>query len=232
MARTVLVLDELGTVEIQTENEGVVTRKTSTLQAVAELFMEVAQKEAPKQERKWILSQLLPPGVLCYRVREDETFAQLFMEWGPGVLPFQFGETLFPAIPYPRLVFKVTLWQKDGRYLIQGISVAAVAEEGMLTAKTPLYQYPYSHVRPGETQMCIGTAPLGPVTELAELYSLPRKLLAVPNSDHGYNPFESNRSGLPLRHLLQNVDGTGVFPVKWLFPLPFTLGEWMASQKY
>lgn len=217
-----LRINEDGTVEVRCEQNGVVTETTITLASLAGLFLE-ATKE-PQPEVKWLKSPVLPPGTLAYAADETGCSIRLVVDWGPDVLPFQFESTLFPAIPYPRLVFRFWIERKEGLYRPWRVEVVAVKKKGRLSPNTSLWRYPYSHV--ARTDMCIGANPLPEVEELSELHALPRHILSLPNSDHHYGR-ETNASGLVLRELLQELNGREAFPDEWLNPLPFTLGEWL-----
>ncbi|MHB1126310.1 MAG: hypothetical protein ACYC2T_05040 [Bacillota bacterium] len=227
---TVLVIKDNGEVDIRHEQEGVTVQKTTTIQAVADLFLEATQEPPPPEPEKWLKSPVLPPGTVCYKQTEKMDTIAIGLEWGPGVLPFQYEGSLFPAVPFPRLVFMFSLRKerKDQKYYrISTVQVAAAKEAGLLTPDIELYSYPYSHVT--GTSMCFGSDPLTPVKDLHDLWKLPRYILTIPNGDHHYN-ISSNLSGMVLRQLLENVNEKPSFPEDWLAPLSMTLGKWITRE--
>lgn len=211
-----------GTVEVSCEDGGVVARYTVPFEALAEVLVAAAREE--QEEERWLATPVLPPGALAFARAEESRAARLFLAWGPEVLPFDYEGTLFPAVPYPRLVFGLGLAETEGGWRVNRVEVAAVKERGKLAPSTPLFHYPYSHV--AGTSMCIGHAPLPDFPELAALDAAPRFILTVPNSDHHYS-HRCNASGMVLRQLLETVNGREEFPEEWLVPLGFTLGEWV-----
>lgn len=210
-----------GTVEVSCEDGGVVARYAVPFEAVAGLFLDAAREE--QEEDCWLATPILPPGALAFARAEKSRAARLFLAWGPGVLPFDYEGTIFPAVPYPRLVFGFGLAETEAGWRVSRVEVAAVKERGKLAPSTPLFHYPYSHV--AGTLMCTGHAPLPDFPELAALDAAPRFILTVPNSDHHYG-HRCNASGMVLRQLLETVDGREEFPEEWLVPLGLTLGEW------
>ncbi|MHB1418047.1 MAG: hypothetical protein ACYCX4_00440 [Bacillota bacterium] len=223
---TILKIKDNGEVEIRHEQNGVTVQKTTTIEAVADLFIEAAMEPPPPEPEKWLRSPVLPPGTICFKQAEKSGIIDLGLEWGPGVLPFQYEGSLFPAVPFPRLVFMFSLHKehKGKKYVISKVRVSAVKETGMLTPATELFSYPYSHV--SGTSMCIGSGPLPKVSEkkLCDLWKMPRVILTIPNGDHHYDS-RSNRSGMVLRQLLENVNEKPSFPSEWLVPLSMTLGQ-------
>ncbi|MGI9951392.1 hypothetical protein V3F56_03435 [Moorellaceae bacterium AZ2] len=212
-----------GTVAVAYESGGIVARRETTLAAVAELFYRAVQDSA--REEKWFSSPVLPPGTVAYRESQRGDRVRLALEWGPEVLPFTFYDTVYQAVPYPRLVFDFGLRRHHDGFTVSAVYLAAVADVGPLRPGTRLYRYPYSHVAE-DTRMCLGTAPLPPVRKLADLAVLPRLILTTPNEDHHYGNWV-NLSGKPLRELLREVDGLEAFPAGWLVPLGATLEEWL-----
>lgn len=224
MAETTLIIREDGKVDVCTQEEGVIVKKTTTFEAVADLFLNAAKEPPPPEPEKWLTSPVLPPGTVAYCASENGRIISLVMEWGPDVLPFQFEKTLFAAVPYPRLIFKMRISKGNENFRVYSVNVAAVKGKNMLEAGTPLWHYPYSHVQ--GTWMCVGSFAFPVVQKLTELRGLPRLILTTPNGDHHYDS-DSNGSGLVLRQLLQAVDGTEAFPEDWLNPLELTLGDWL-----
>jgi len=218
-----LTINPDGTVAVAYENGGTVARRETTLAAVAELFYRAVQDSA--EEEKWFSSPVLPPGTVAYRESQRGDRVWLALEWGPAVLPFTYFNTVYQAVPYPRLVFDFGLRRHYEGFTVSAVYLAAVAGAGPLRPGTRLYRYPYSHVAQ-DTRMCLGTAPLPLVRELADLAVLPRLILTTPNEDHHYGSW-ANLSGKPLRELLQEVDGLEAFPGEWLAPMDVTLGEWL-----
>ncbi len=218
-----LTINPDGTVIIACESGGTVARRETTLAAVAEIFHQAVQDSA--REEKWFASPLLPPGTLAYRENQQGDLVWVVMEWGPEVLPFTFYDTVFQAVPYPRLAFKFGLRRYPEGLMVHSVYLAALPEGEPLKPDTRLYRYPYSHVS-GDTRMCLGDMHLPAVKDLTELVVFPRLILTVPNEDHHYDS-RTNLSGQPLRGLLQDVNGLEAFPAEWLAPMEMTLGEWL-----
>lgn len=152
---------------------------------------------------------------------------RLALSWGPEVLPFVFENTLYRAIPFPRLIFKMGFRKKDDGYILHETYIVAVKERGRLAKDTPLFRYPYSHVD-WNTRMCIGINQFPTIKTLDEAYKMPRYVLTIPNLDHYYDR-GTNLSGMVLRELLENLDGKESFPEEWLSPLFYTLEEWVVG---
>lgn len=221
-----LTINPDGTVTVACENGGTVARRETTLAAVAELFYQAVQDSARKE--KWFASPLLPPGALAYRENQQCDLVWVAVEWGPSVLPFTYYDTVFQAVPYPRLAFNFGLRRYSEELRVHSVYLAVLPEGEPLKPDTRLYRYPYSHVG-WDTRMCLGDMQLPAVKDLTELAVFPRLILTVPNEDHHYGG-DTNLSGMTLRELLQNVDGLEAFPAGWLAPMNMTLGEWLNRQ--
>lgn len=221
-----LTINPDGTVAVLCENGGTVARRETTLAAVAEIFHQAVQDSA--REEKWLATPLLPPGVLAYRENQHGDLLWVAVEWGPEILPFAFFDTVFQEVPYPRLVFDFGLRRYPEGLRVHSVYLAALPEGEPLKPDTRLYRYPYSHVAV-DGRMCTGDMQLPAVKDLTELTVFPRLVLTTPNEDHHYGDWV-NRSGLPLRGLLQEVNGLEAFPAEWLLPMEITLGEWLARR--
>lgn len=221
--RTLLEIKDDGSVAITHEDNGITVVKEVTLGDVAKLFYSLVQDDI--KEGKWFSTSVLPPEVIAYGENEKGEIISVVLPWGPGTLPFIYYTTVFQAIPYPRLVFKFILGRdkENAEYRFIRTYVAAVIEKGNLHDDTPLYHYPFSHV--SGTLMCTGNAVFPTFKSLFEVATkLPRLILTVPNENDSYTN-DVNASHLPLRELLQVLDGQDEFPCEWLSPLKITLGE-------
>lgn len=223
--RTVLTINDDGFVDLSYQENGVTIEKKTTIAEVAKIFVLAMEDEAAKEE-EWWSTPFLPEGTISYEESMKSGHVKLVLSWGPEVLPFVFENTLYRAIPYPRLVFKMGLRKKDDGYVLHETYIVATKEKGRLTADTPLFKYPYSHVD-WNTRMCMGLNNFPAIKTLDEACKLPRHVLTIPNLDHYYSN-DTNLSGMVLRELLETLDGQKEFPEEWLAPLPYKLGDWVA----
>lgn len=224
--KTCFFIDDNGRVEIQFQENGVTTVKETTLKALGELFIEAVKEPPPPEPDKWLITPALPSKTVAFK-QSDKGHFRLVMDWGPDVLQFQYEDTLFQAIPFPRLLFAFKGYKEDQKFKLQGISVVAVKTSGIIMDTTPLYRYPYSHVD-SNTNMCYGYNELPLCSHLTNMQFLPREVLTTPNGTHHYNN-QTNLSGMVLRQLLETLNGKKEFPKKYLAPLGFNFSEWLSK---
>lgn len=226
--KTMLVLNEDGTVNAICDENGTIVTKEITLSAVADLFMEAMKDQEDTDLDNWFISPAFPPKTVAYKQNRRSSSFVLAIDWGPDILPFQYENTLFQAVPFPRLLIALSGEKDQGKkeYRISRIFVTAVKGMDPITDNTRLYHYPFSHV--AGTQMCYGINQLPRTKSLVEMQCIPRVVLTIPNGTHHYDE-STNRSKKPLRELLENLDGKKSFPERYLAPLKIAFSDWFSS---
>jgi len=223
--RVQLTINEDGTVDLYSTDQNTFSKKRVMLSDVAELFQAALEASADKEE-EWLISPTLPPNTLCYKESKSGS-VQIAFSWGPDILQFEYENTLFSAIPFPRLIFCMH-GEKIGQEIrFQRIALVAIKETGVITDDTPVYRYPFSHVG-YNTHMCFGANELPRVKKLTDLKDFPRNILTTPNGTHHYSEL-TNMTGKPLREVLQLLNNKKKFPVEWLRPLDCTFRKWIES---
>jgi len=220
---THLIIKDNGTVDMIAKDKNTETRKTVMFSDIAELFA-LAIKDSMDQQERWLVSPTLPPNTLAYKESEEGS-VQIAFSWGPDVLPFQYEDTLFPAIPFPRLIFCLHGTKVEDEVRFSRIALVAVKEQGMITDETELYRYPFSHVN-CDTSMCYGSNELPKTKKLTDLKDFPRYILTTPNGADWYNK-QNNMTEKPLRQILEALNNKEKFPYKWLRPLNKNFRGWI-----
>lgn len=221
--KTHLLINDDGTVEMTVEDNNTKMTKAVMLSDVAELFVSAIEGSKDKEEQ-WLISPTLPPNTLSYKESEKGKM-QIAFSWGPDILPFQYEDTLYPAIPFPRLIFNMHGEKYQEEFRFYRISLVATKEQEIITDETELYRYPFSHVN-HDTIMCYGKNELPKTKKLTDLKGFTRNILTTPNNSDWYYK-QSNMTEKPLRQVLGMLNNKEKFPDEWLRPLDRNFKEWI-----
>lgn len=226
--KTTLTLHDNGIVNVEIDDNGVFIKKDVSLHFIASLFAEAVQEVPDERNQKWFKTPILPAGTLAYHESELNHFI-LIMKFGPDILPFTFENTLYPAIPFPKLIFAFKGMINKG-FKTNEVYVIAVKKDDPLNHDTLIYKYPFSHVSVS-TKMCYGLNQLPIYSDLLHIEALPRVVLTLPNTLDHYSS-QTNSSNMNLRDMLEELESKEEFPEEWLSPLDYTFGKWLDKLIY
>lgn len=166
-------------------------------------------------------SGLLPKN--CFHVTMHTDGSRDYCLWHPELYTdVSYYGTTYSHFPLPRLVFGFRVSDK-GKVL--GCRMGIIRDENP-TAKTPMYQYPFSNV--GGFSLCTGNNPLPTYKSPHALATLSYFLLGLPNNNDSYHR-GYNRMGLEHRELLHHLKDKApdYYYSDVLVPSERTLGDFM-----
>lgn len=144
-----------------------------------------------------VTSGLLPRN--CFHVSMNMDKSRDYCLWHPErYADISYYGTAYPNFPLPRLVFGFRL-SAEGK--VSGCRIGVIQDETP-TAKTVMYEYPFSNV--GGFALCTGNNPLPTYKSPHALATLPYFLLSLPNNNDSFRR-NNNRLGMEHRELLHHL---------------------------
>lgn len=171
------------------------TKKEVSIDQVAGLFIENTIQATEK-------SVVLPYGTVQYITKDKNGIVcqeTVVMEYQTVNRPFKYYKTVFPAIPFPTLLFRFTVTEERLTDAQVGVNTNT-----LLRDKSIVYHYPYSNVYP-DGKICFGSNVLPKIKKLTDLSMVPELFLSGIQNDDLYAT--ANDSGMVLRELLELLDG-------------------------
>lgn len=203
-----------GMVKVETNNNGVISHKEITGEALTECLRGSLKEPAYS-------SGLLPEGCISFFAGPEDTRAVTILHQ-ERYADVTYYETTYKHFPLPRLVFRFSLHQG---LRVNSVDVGVV-EEGRLRPETKMFLWPFSNV--SGYHMCIGNNVMPKCGSLHTLSSLPYLILEIPNNNDHYGE-PNNRMGMGYRDLLEHLrdKGPSYYYEKVLVPSQDTLADFI-----
>lgn len=169
-----------------------------------------------------VSSGILPSGSFHFAIG-DRDCKKLCIEFPARYSDIVYMNTEYKNFPLPRLVFGFTI---QGEY-ISCVNLGVV-DEGMLTPKSKMYEYPLSNV--SGFRLCCGGNRLPRIKSLHQLDGVMHLIMAMPNNNDHYHTGRT-KLDMELRNLLETLkDKTPEFYyTDVLIPMNRTLQDFVNS---
>lgn len=165
---------------------------------------------------------LLPRNTILFC--DGPVYKRIFMEIPAHRRTVYYHEAVIEDIPYPTLIFGISVKLVQEKYVVHGVYIAAVEETFNLSEATELFHYPFTNVSDSNSKVCWGTQKLPEFDAISQLSSIPELFFNTPNSDSYYgSPYNTN---LTFRELIEEIKGKS-FPDKYLKPKRMNLKQWI-----
>jgi len=181
----------------------------------------VAEALLQSVETGLVRTPVLPRGALHY-VELTKSRRFLFMEVAPQCRKALYHEAVIEDVPFPRLVFGFELRERDKKWAIAHVYLAALEDQIIPNEESMVYFYPYTNVQ-SNFQVCWGGQQLPEIERFSQLSTFPELFFNSPNSDCYYH--SANNSKLSYRELVTKIKGQS-FPQEYLKTTNLTLQQW------
>lgn len=172
-------------------------------------------------ETGMVRTPVLPRGALHY-VELSKSRRFVFIEVPPQCRKAFYHEAVIEDVPFPRLVFGFELHEREKKWAIAHVYLAALEGQIIPTEESMVFFYPYTNVQ-GNFQVCWGGQQLPQIERFSQLSTFPELFFNSPNSDCYY--YDANISKMSYRELVTKIQGQ-TFPQEYLKPTNLTLQDW------
>lgn len=172
-------------------------------------------------ETGMVRTPVLPRGALHY-VELSKSRRFVFIEVPPQCRKAFYHEAVIEDVPFPRLVFGFELHEREKKWAIAHVYLAALEDQIIPTEESMVFFYPYTNVQ-GNFQVCWGGQQLPQIERFSQLSTFPELFFNSPNSDCYY--YDANISKMSYRELVTKIQGQ-TFPQEYLKPTNLTLQDW------
>ncbi|MFD1130759.1 hypothetical protein [Paenibacillus sp. PDC88] len=168
-----------------------------------------------------VRTPVMPRGALHFvEITKSRKF--IFMEVSPQNRKAYYHEAVIEEVPFPRLVFGFEIHERDKKWAISQVYLAALEDQIIPNEESMVFFYPYTNVK-DNFQVCWGSQQLPDIERLSQLSTFPELFFNSPNSDCYY--YSSNNSNMNYRELVTKIKGES-FPQEYLKPTNLTLQAW------